>query len=225
MAATPVWAGVAMLMPLAEQYEIGRFVYRPPATDGWRAVGQAPDELHLVYAEMLDQSDIAMRVDVVIHAFDVEDPSVVPDPPILARLSHQQQAAKRKGSLVALSNVEPVPGAENMYAFTLVSRGPKGDYFERFYVALAPDRTQYVVAKVTTDDPAYEQAPYWAPLVESMAGLKYRAPGGSGGAGQGTGEAAGEESPAKAPAGGAGKPAEQGSVARDGGASGETPEQ
>ena len=163
-----------MLAPLAAHYRIGRFDYVPPAGDGWRQVGLAPDEVHLVYAELPDAENVEFRLDLVIHAFDVEDPAAVPDAAALARISHQQQAAKRKGSLVAMSDVFSVAGGDQLYAFTLVSRSPKGDYFERFYVGLAPDRSQYVVAKATTGDPSYEQAPFWRPLQESIVTLRYR---------------------------------------------------
>jgi len=169
---------LTMLAPLEAHYRIGGFDYVPPTSDGWRQVGLASDELHLVYAEVPDAEKVQFRLDLVIHAFDVEDPATVPDAAALARISHQQQAAKRKGSLIAMSDVFLVAGGDQLYTFTLVSRSPKGDYFERFYVTLAPDRSQYIVAKATTDDPSYERAPFWQPLQESIVTLRYRSEAG-----------------------------------------------
>ncbi|RMF21429.1 MAG: hypothetical protein D6760_09445, partial [Deltaproteobacteria bacterium] len=192
----PSAAQMIMMAPIEAHYRVGGFDYLPPAGEGWRQVGSAPNEVHLVYAEVPEAEKVDFRLDLVIHAFDVEDPAAVPDAASLARISHQQQAAKRKGALVALSDVVPVAGGQQLYTFTLVTRAPEGDVFESFYVGLAPDRSQYVVAKATTDDPAYEHAPFWQPLQESIVTLRYRKD-----SGEETNDESGGEKKAESPSG------------------------
>jgi len=175
-AAGPGWTqlGVTVLSPLQEQYRIGGFDYRPPAGDGWRETGKTDNELRLVFAVQLpDSTSVDMRAEFIAHAFAVEDANLVADASELASKSLEQQSARRRGTLVALTRVESVAEAEGVYAFTLVSRGNGQDYFERFYVALAPDRSEYISAKLTTKDTDLDKTPYLGPLQSSLASLTH----------------------------------------------------
>ncbi|RMF22169.1 MAG: hypothetical protein D6760_08010, partial [Deltaproteobacteria bacterium] len=46
----PSAAQMVMMAPIEAHYRVGGFDYLPPAGEGWRQVGSAPNEVHLVYA-------------------------------------------------------------------------------------------------------------------------------------------------------------------------------
>jgi len=164
---------LAVFAPMASSYRIGGFTFTPPSGDGWRQVTSSTDTFRIVYAEKLGESAINTRVEVVAQALPIPDPALVTDVVALAQESQKQQAAERGERLVAFSRVAPLPGTEGMQSYSLVTQLGEQELHEIFFVSLASDKSEYFVAKVATQEADYVKAPYFDPLRESMASLKY----------------------------------------------------
>lgn len=169
-------AQLTVFAPMAAEYTIGGFSYTPPAGDGWRQVTSSTDTFHLVYAESIGEDAINTRVDVVAKAFKIPDPALVTDVVSLAQKSQAQQASERGDKLIAFSRVAPVPGAESVHSYAFRTQVGDQELQEIFFVVLADDKSEYFVAKVTTQEADYTKAPYFAPLQTSLASLKHAGP-------------------------------------------------
>ncbi len=165
--------GLAVFAPMAAKYTIGGFSYVPPNGDGWRQVTSSADTFRIVYAERLGDDSLNTRVDVVAEAFNIPDPTLVTDVVSLAQKSQAQQAAERGKSLIAFSRVAPVTEASGVYSYSFRTQIGDTELQEIFFVVLANDKSEYFVAKVTTKEAEYTQAPYFAPLKASLANLKH----------------------------------------------------
>ena len=163
--------GISMLSPMPPKYVIGGFEYVPPQGDGWRETSSSPDELRIVYAELIDADTINTRVEFWARAFEIEDPAQAPDGFRLALASFEQRKKERGDSLVAHSNIEMLGGSAGIFTYSLVLRVGDADAFEIFYVFLAPDKSGYVAAKFVSRDADYDQQPYFKPFLQSLSTL------------------------------------------------------
>jgi len=166
---------VTMLSPLASEYVIGGFRFTPPGGDGWRQLGQSKDVFRLVYADQLPDDKIDMRADVVAQAFEIPDPAQASSALALARLSQSQQIKERGDALVAFSKIEKVADDPEVDLFTLVSKSGTVDAFETYAVTLAPDKSSYLVARLTTREKDFRDAPYYKGFLEALGKLQFEA--------------------------------------------------
>ena len=164
-----------MLGPVQPSYTIGGFSFSPPASDGWRQLTQDREAFRLVYAEDLGEGRINTRMEVTARAFAIPDPDLVSDAATLAQTSQTQQASDRGEGLIAFSRVAQLAGAKHVHWFTLVSKVGDKDLQEAFFVALAPDKSEYFVAKLATTETDYAESPYFKPFVESLSSLGHSA--------------------------------------------------
>lgn len=174
--------GTAQLDPVAKTYTLGRFKYEAPQFDGWRQIANAPDTLQLVYAEQMEGNQINTRCHVVLEVYDLPAESRPPGVAELAEAGRKQLGAKVKDQMVAASLTAPVPGVENVSTYRFLLHGPPemgSDYYQVYYVALAPDKSQYVVMQVNTKDTDYENQMYFQQFYATLARLKYEAPAGA----------------------------------------------
>ncbi|MFN2375695.1 MAG: hypothetical protein ABR538_04110 [Candidatus Binatia bacterium] len=168
----------------ASQYTLGRFVYQAPSMEGWRQLANVRSSLSLVYAEQQAEDVIETRFGVAIEVHDIPADAVVPDAAALADTSRKQMVELRKADLVAQSAIEAVPSIDNMFTYRLLVRAPlpdQPDAYEVYYVAMAPDKTQYVVVQCITKSQDYADQLYFMQFYGSLASLKY-VPGADGGA-------------------------------------------
>jgi len=168
-----------VLSPPSPMYRLGSFVYEPPTAAGWRQLSSSPSTLELVYVEMVSDKQINSRAHVVVEASKVPVGAHVDGPEALARLSRDQQAEARRGSLVKKSGVSRVPGDSGFYAYTIASKLKGVDLMELFYVLLSGDRSEYVVLKLATREPDYKKTPYYIDIYGSLASFRFRPTGGN----------------------------------------------
>ena len=169
--------GMAMLAPLLPEYRLGQVEYAPPRGDGWRQLELGPQLLRLVYAEDPGAGQINLRAEFVVESHAIPDPSLVADGRDLAERSYQQRLEERQksGVLVAQSQIALVGERNDLYMYSLISKISGVDHAEVFYVLLAPDKSRYVAAKLATKDTAYDQAPYYPALFDSLKSLRVAA--------------------------------------------------
>jgi hypothetical protein len=170
---------VSILNPMAASYKLSGFTYVPPKGDGWREIGYALDSLRLVYAEQLGEGQINTRVDFTAQAFPIDQPAAAPDGAQLAQLSLQQRLTEKGDTLVAMSKVAPVEGKVPIHEYTLIVKISGEDHAEHYFVALAPDKTQYLAAKMITKDTNFREQPFFAPMLESIRSLTFESAGAS----------------------------------------------
>jgi hypothetical protein len=164
---------ITLLAPMAEEYQLGGFRYLPPPGDGWRQVGTSSDAFRIVYAEQLDEQRINTRLEVVAQTFEIPDPDMVSDALTLTRISQAQQVKERGDTLVAFSGIEKVGESPPVYLFTLVTKVMDSDVFETFAVSLAPDKSAYLVVKLSTREKEFKEAPYYQPFLASLDTLEF----------------------------------------------------
>jgi len=169
--ATAVAQGVSVYGPIQPLYKIGDFNYRAPDKDGWRQVTSSESSFVLVYAEHAPPDQINTRIQVEAEAFTVPDPSIVRDLIWLAEQGQAQQVKERGDKLIAFSKIVPVASNDKVLSYALVTRIGTEDLQEVFYVTLAPDKSSYLVAKMTTKEPDYREQIYFGQLEESLASL------------------------------------------------------
>jgi hypothetical protein len=185
----------------APEYTLGRFKYNAPRTDGWRQLANVKDTLSLVYANQPEPDKIETVFGVAIEVHEIPPGTDVKDAAALTALSANQMAEARKEDLVARSPIEAVPTLDNIYTYRLLVHAPvkdQPDAYEVYYVALAPDKSQYVVIQCITKTPDYANELYFTELYGSLATLKY----------QGGADAAKPADAAAKPADAAAKPAD-----------------
>lgn len=174
---TPAQAqGVSVYGPIQPLYKLGDFDYRAPTVDGWRQVTSSPNGFVLVYAEHVPPEQINTRVQVEAEAFSIPDPNVVRDLLWLTEQGQAQQVKERGDKLVAFSKIAPVAASDKVLSYALVTRVGQEDLQEVFYVTLAPDKTSYLVAKLTTKEPDYREQVYFGQFEASLESLVHNPP-------------------------------------------------
>jgi hypothetical protein len=163
-----------------ESYQAGGFHYEPPTLDGWRQLVASPESFEIIYAEAREEGTIESKLHVVGRVFPIPQPEAVPDSGYLVQLARSQQIEKRKDILVALSAAAPVPGTADIWTYTLIVPSPlakEGEermLYEDFYVALAPDKSEYFVLNANTEDPDYRTQQWFAHFYGSLASVRHR---------------------------------------------------
>ena len=166
--------GLSMYAPLAPKYQIGDFEYQAPKVDGWRQVTSGEVSFILVYAEMIEGDKINTRAQVNAEAFAIpENAALGHDTLWLTEQGQAQQVKERGDSLVAFSKIAPVKANADVLSYSLVTKQGDIELFETFYVMLAPNKSSYIVAKVTTKDTDFRTQPYFGQLEESLASLRH----------------------------------------------------
>lgn len=180
LCATAVAQGVSIYAPVQPLYKIGDFDYRAPTVDGWRQVTSSESGFVLVYAEHVPPDQINTRIQVEAESFAVPDPKMVPDLLWLTEQGQAQQVKERGEKLVAFSKIVPIGANDKVLSYALVTRIGEEDLHEIFCVTLAPDKTSYLVAKMTTKEPDYRQQVYFSQFEASLASLAHKASSPSG---------------------------------------------
>jgi hypothetical protein len=76
--------------------------------------------------------------------------------------------------VVAMSNIQQLQSPVPVFEYTLVVKlGEEKERYITYFVALAPDKTQYFAAKLETQDSDYRDQSYFAPLHASMESLSF----------------------------------------------------
>lgn len=168
--------GMMQLTVPSKEYTLGRFHYTPPQVDGWRQLANVTDSFSMVYAEQTGEDAIETRFGVAIEVHEIPGGTQIESAAALANLSKKQMAEARGADLVALSPVEAVPSIENLYTYRLLVRSPiegQPDAYEVYYVAMAPDKTQYLVAQCITKTQDYGNEIYFNQFYGSLASIRY----------------------------------------------------
>jgi len=169
---------MAQYDPLAKSYTLGRFQYKGPDADGWRQIANETANLQLVYVEQLEGGKFNTRCHVIFESADVPAAFGSPSAAALADASRREQRDKLKDQVAGASPVAAVPGAENVYTYRFLLHGPPelgSDYYQVYYVALAPDKSQYVVVQLNVLDQDYENQLYFQQFYGTLPNLKYQA--------------------------------------------------
>jgi hypothetical protein len=174
--ATAAAEDVSVYAPVQPQYKIGDFEYKAPSQDGWRQVTSSESSFVLVYAESIPPNQINTRVQVDAEAFAVPDPMVIQSLVWLTEQGQAQQVKERGDNLIAFSKIAPLASNANVLSYALVTRAGTEDLHEVFYVMLAPDKSSYLVAKMTTKEPDHRQQIYFSQFEESLASLVHKPP-------------------------------------------------
>jgi hypothetical protein len=181
LSATAFAQGVSVYAPVQPLYKLGDFDYRAPTADGWRQVTSSASGFVLVYAEEVPPDQINTRIQVEAEAFAVPDPKAIQDLMWLTEQGQAQQVKERGDKLIAFSKIAPVSTNDKVLSYALVTRIGEEDLQESFFVTLAPDKTSYLVAKLTTKEPDYRQQIYFGQFEASLASLLHNPPSASGG--------------------------------------------
>lgn len=174
LCATAVAQEVSVYGPVQPLYKIGDFHYRAPDKDGWRQVTSSESSFVLVYAEHVPPDQINTRIQVEAEAFSVPDPNMIRDLTWLTEQGQAQQIKERGDKLIAFSKILSVGSNAKVMSYALVTRIGTEDLQEVFYVTLAPDKSSYLVAKMTTKEPDYREQVYFGQLEESLASLAHK---------------------------------------------------
>jgi len=166
-----------MLNPMQPRYALLGFVFAPPKVDGWRELASQPDAVRIVYAEQIENSQINTRADVTIQVFPIDEPAKVPDAATLTRLSMNQRVEEKKNEtgteILAMSYPQALVGDVPTFEYQLNLKIAGEEVFEDYFVALAPDKSQYLAAKLVTKDKDFRELPYFKPLQDSMTQLTF----------------------------------------------------
>ncbi|MFP6625875.1 MAG: hypothetical protein VCA74_02280 [Deltaproteobacteria bacterium] len=166
--------GVLMMTaPLAE-YSLGGFTYSPPSGEGWRQLPmEGADAVRFVFAERVGEGSINMRMELLVQSFPITDAATVNDVASLAEKSRSQQVAYHKDQALKASQVAEVPGTGGIVAYTLSLKVDDMEVSQRFFVALAPDKSQYWVGRVASQEKNFASTPFYAEFYGSLASLKF----------------------------------------------------
>lgn len=166
--------GVSVYAPLAPKYQLGDFDYEGPTVAGWRQVTSAENMFILVYAEEIDGGQINTRAQVNAESYKIPDGAADGrDTLWLTEQGQAQQVKERGDKLVAFSKITPIESNPSVMSYSLVTKIDGVDMFETFYVALAPDKTSYIVGKLTTKDIDFRTQPYFSQLEASLKSLRH----------------------------------------------------
>jgi hypothetical protein len=166
--------GVSIYAPLAERYQIGEFTYEAPKADGWRQVTSGDTSFVLVYAETVDTEKINTRAQVNAEAFAIPAGAAEGHDTLwLTEQGQAQQVKERGDKLVAFSKITPLGSNADVMSYSLVTKDSGVELYETFYVMLAPNKTSYIVAKITTKDTDFRNQPYFGQVEASLASLRH----------------------------------------------------
>lgn len=159
---------------LQPEYRLGSFRYRPPMKDGWRQVTSEPSAMRLVYVESLGENTLNTRADLVAEAFPVPDPALVPSGLHLTSSGLSQQMEQRGDLLLGYTRISELESELETYSYTLaVKLGEDKKRYETFFVVLSPDKSEYLVAKLTIDEENYENLPFFVDSYDSIKAIDY----------------------------------------------------
>jgi hypothetical protein len=165
---------VIVYAPIQPEYRLGSFQYTAPQVDGWRQIANESDVLRLVYVEQLGPETFNTRVDVVAEAFEIPDPELVPSGLALAQSGQQQQMEARGEAIAGYTRLEALPSAVEAYAYTIsLKLTEEQKRYETFVVAIAPDKTEYLVVKITVDEDEYTKQQFFLDIYESMKTIQH----------------------------------------------------
>ena len=166
--------GVSVYAPLAPRYQIGDFEYVGPKVDGWRQVTSGESSFILVYAETVEADKINTRAQLNAEAFAIpEGAATGRDTMWLTEQGQAQQVKERGADLVAFSKITPIESNAEILSYSLVSKPGGVELYEVFYVMLAPTKSSYIVAKITTKDTDFRTQPYFGQVEASLASLRH----------------------------------------------------
>lgn len=166
--------GYAVYSVVQPEYSLGSFRVYPPNGDGWRQVSNETSVLRLVYAEIVEDSTINTRADIVGEAFPIPDPELVPNALRLTLSGQTQQMEQRGELLLGYTRIEKIDSGIETYAYTLKSRlADEKHRYETYFVSLAPDKSEYVVFKFTIDEEDYNKQPFFEEFVKSFGKMSH----------------------------------------------------
>jgi hypothetical protein len=166
--------GVTVYGVVQPEYRVGSFRLYPPTGDGWRQVTNEASVLRLVYAEVLDSGAIHTRADIMAEAFPIPSPDLVDSALRLALNGQSQQMEQYGDTLLGYTRVEKVDSKVETHAYTLKLRLTEAKTrYEIFFVALAPDKSEYLVVKFTIDEEGYLKQPFFEEFVKSFAKMNH----------------------------------------------------
>ena len=162
----------AMLVPVPSEYRIGGFNFHPPG-DNWMQARASDQSVRLVYALSAGEGMVDMQAELLAAAYPIPGEAAVEDPALFAELSRRQQIEERRERLVARGVVEVLTGRMDIRQYTIVTKVGEENLYENFTVALAPDKSEYLVAKLSTMDKDFKEKRYWSEFFGSLASLRF----------------------------------------------------
>jgi len=166
--------GMVVLNPMPSSYDLGGFTLSAPPIDNWREIQSSPTSLQAVYAERASDVDIKHRCHLLAESHPVDEPDYQGDTSSTAAAAWTQHTRLRGDALVAYTRVQPLEEAPHVYSFSLVVKVNGEDIQETFFVMLAPDKSEYFVAKLTTKEAQFREAPFYSPLTLALSTLRWR---------------------------------------------------
>ena len=173
--------GMFVLNPMPASYDLGGFSMSAPPVDNWRETQSSATSFQAVYAERVSDVDINQRCHFIAESHKVDDPNYQGDSASAATAAWTQHTELRGEALVAFTRVQVLEEAPDIFTFTLVVKVGEENIQESFFIMLAPDSSEYFVAKLTTKELEFREAPFYAPLMLSLATLRWRAEPAAGG--------------------------------------------
>jgi hypothetical protein len=194
--------GMLILNPMPPSYDLGGFSLSSPPVDNWRETQSSATSFQGVYAERASDVDINQRCHFLAESHKVDDPDYQGDSASAATAAWIQHTELRGEALVAFTRVQVLEEAPGIFTFSLVVKVGEENVQETFFIMLAPDKSEYFVAKLTTKEPQFREAPFYAPLMLSLSTLHWRVQQADGDslAGKTTEDAVDGESGGEAPA-------------------------
>ena len=195
--------GMIVLNPMPPSYDLGGFSLSSPPVDNWRETQSSATSFQAVYAERVSDVDINQRCHFLAESHKVDEPDYQGDSASAAAAAWTQHTELRGEALVAFTRVQVLAEAPGIFTFSLVVKVGEENVQETFFIMLAPDKSEYFVAKLTTKEPQFREAPFYAPLLLSLSTLHWRTEqaGGDSLAAETTEDVVAGESGGEAPAG------------------------
>lgn len=167
--------GMLVLNPMPPSYDLGGFSLSSPPVDNWRETRSTATSFQAVYAERVSDVDINQRCHFLAESHKVDDPDYEGDSASAATAAWIQHTELRGEALVAFTRVQVLEKAPGIFTFSLVVKVGEENVQETFFIMLASDKSEYFVAKLTTKEPEFREAPFYAPLMLSLSTLRWRA--------------------------------------------------
>lgn len=166
--------GMIVLNPMPPSYDLGGFSLSSPPVDNWRETQSSATSFQAVYAERVSDVDINQRCHFLAESHKVDEPDYQGDSASAATAAWTQHTELRGEALVAFTRVQVLAEAPAIFTFSLVVKVGEENVQETFFIMLAPDKSEYFVAKLTTKEPQFREAPFYAPLLLSLSTLHWR---------------------------------------------------
>jgi len=166
--------GMIVLNPMPPSYDLGGFSLSSPPVDNWRETQSSATSFQAVYAERVSDVDINQRCHFLAESHKVDEPDYQGDSASAATAAWTQHTELRGEALVAFTRVQVLAEAPEIFTFSLVVKVGEENVQETFFIMLAPDKSEYFVAKLTTKEPQFREAPFYAPLLLSLSTLHWR---------------------------------------------------